>query len=74
MRPTHDSADRWNLQHPPGTAVRVTLSNGASFEDVTASYAARWGSVALVRLQGRPGMWTTTMLAPRAGAAAASCR
>jgi hypothetical protein len=63
MRPAYDSANRWNLQHPPGTAVVVTLADGRTFEDRTAGYAMQWGSVALVTLQERPGMWSTAMLA-----------
>jgi hypothetical protein len=64
MRPTYDDADRWNLRHPPGTPVRVLLADGSAVEDHTAGYAAQWGSVALVRLHGRPGVWTTAMLSP----------
>jgi hypothetical protein len=64
MRPTYDDADRWNLRHPPGTPVRVLLADGTVVEDRTAGYAAQWGSVALVRLHGRAGVWTTAMLSP----------
>lgn len=62
MRPIDDPATRWNLRHPPATAVRVTLADGRRVADRTASYAIPWGSVALVRLEQRSGMWVTEAL------------
>jgi hypothetical protein len=60
--PDNDAAGRWNREHPIGTLVLVKLANGASAQDRTASGAVPWGSVALVTLRGRPGMWITDML------------
>jgi hypothetical protein len=60
--PTYDAALRWNRDHPIGTPVIVTLANALSVEDQTASGAVQWGSIALVTLRNRPGMWMTSML------------
>jgi hypothetical protein len=61
-RPPYESAERWNERCPPGTPVRVLLANGATVEDKTASYAQQWGSLAIVTLSERRGMWTTAAL------------
>jgi len=68
-RPPYESADRWNRAHPPGTPVQVTLANGLVVDDSTASHAQQWGSLALVTLRGRPGMWPTDTLMQREAAA-----
>jgi hypothetical protein len=60
--PHNDAAERWNREHPIGTPVRVRLANGDTIEDRTASGAVPWGSIALVTLRGRHGMWMTDML------------
>lgn len=63
-RPPYESADRWNHCHPPGTPVIVTLADGRMVHEKTAGYAQQWGSLAIVTLQGRPGVWTTAALQP----------
>jgi len=60
---TNDAAVNWNRAHPIGTPVIVTLADGRTVEDQTASGAVQWGSIALVTLRDRPGMWMTSMLA-----------
>ncbi|MGQ0799810.1 MAG: hypothetical protein ACT4NL_06830 [Pseudomarimonas sp.] len=60
--PTYDAALNWNREHPIGSRVIVTLVNGQTAEDHTASGAVQWGSIALVTLKERPGMWVTSML------------
>ena len=58
----YESADRWNQLHAVGTPVSVRLLDGASFEAKTAARAQQWGSYAIVALEGRPGMWTTSAM------------
>jgi len=60
--PTYDAAMHWNREHPIGSPAIVTLADGRTVEDRTASGAVQWGSIALVTLRARPGMWTTSML------------
>ncbi len=64
LRPPYESADRWNERHPPGTPVRLTLADGSVVDDRTASHAQQWGSLAIVTLERRLGMWTTSALTP----------
>jgi hypothetical protein len=61
--PTYSDALNWNREHPIGSPVIVTLADGRTVEDRTTCAAIQWGSVAMLTLQGRPGMWVTTMLA-----------
>jgi len=60
--PTYHAAMHWNREHPIGSQVIVTLADGRTVEDRTASGAVQWGSIALVTLNDRPGMWMTGML------------
>lgn len=60
--PTYDAALRWNRDHPVGSPVIVRLVSGVTVEDQTASGAVQWGSIALVTLRDRPGMWMSSML------------
>jgi hypothetical protein len=62
--PGYESAHDWNRQHPPGTLVRVDLLRGESFVAQTATYAQQWGSLAIVTLVDRPGLWTAGVLRP----------
>ena len=62
--PGFESAHDWNRRHPPGTAVHIVLSNGESFTATTAVYATQWGSLAVLALRERPGLWTVGALKP----------
>lgn len=66
--PAYESADAWNRRYPPGTLVRVTLRGGQPFTAETAGYAQQWGSLAIVTLKDRPGLWTASVLRPVASA------
>ena len=59
----YESADAWNRCYPPGTLVRVTLRQ-SEFTAETASYAQQWGSLAILTLRDRPGLWTASVLRP----------
>jgi hypothetical protein len=62
--PGYESAHDWNRLHPPGTLVRVSLVRGETFVAETASYAQQWGSLAILTLRDRPGLWTAGVLQP----------
>lgn len=64
----YESADAWNRRYPPGTLVRVTLRGGQPFTAETATYARQWGSLAILTLRNRPGLWTASVLRPVSGA------
>jgi hypothetical protein len=62
--PGYESAQDWNRAHPPGTLVRVNLRHGESFVAQTEGYAQQWGSLAILTLRDRPGLWTAGVLVP----------
>ncbi len=57
-----ESALDWNRRHPPGTSVTLTRSDGSSVSTRTRSWAAQWGSFAVLQLQHVDGLWTTSAL------------
>ena len=60
----YESAHDWNRRCPPGTLVRVELKGGDSFVAETADYAQQWGTLAIVTLRNRPGLWSSGALRP----------
>ena len=60
----YESAHDWNRRYPPGTLVRVDLKGGESFVAETADYAQQWGTLAIVMLRNRPGLWSSGALRP----------
>jgi hypothetical protein len=62
MNLAFESALDWNRRHPPGTSVTLARSDGSFVTTRTRSWAAQWGSFAVLQLQHVEGLWTTSAL------------
>lgn len=55
---SYANALAFNRTCPPGTPVVITLRDGRTLNGKTKKPASVWADVALVEVEGRPGLWT----------------
>lgn len=62
-----DAAIRFNQSHPKGSTVEVVLGSGERLRTKTAGAAFVWSGLALVELQGCPGLFQVEHVQPMGG-------